>query len=40
MTAPEESNGNPLDNLQVSNLEKGLQLIAEYFTKRADCFNV
>ena len=39
MTAPEESNGNPLDNLKVSNLEKDLPLIVEYFTKLADCFK-
>ena len=39
MTAPEESNGNPLENLQVNNLGKDLPLIVEYFTKRADCFK-
>ena len=39
MTALEESNGNPLENLQVSNLGKDLPLIVEYFTKRADCFK-
>jgi len=39
MTAPEESNGNPLDNLQVSNLEKDLPLIVEYFTNRTECFK-
>ena len=39
ITAPEESNGNPLENLQVSNLGKDLPLIVKYFTKRADCFK-
>ena len=39
MTALEESNGNPLENLQVSNLGKDLPLIVEYFTKRAYCFK-
>ena len=39
MTALEESNGNPLENLLVGNLGKDLPLIVEYFTKRADCFK-
>ena len=39
ITAHEEINENPLDNLQVSSLEKDLPLLVKYFNIRADCFQ-
>lgn len=39
MTINKEVNRTVLENLQVSNLEKELPLLVEYFTKRVDCFQ-